>query len=664
MIPNKNKGLIAYFAFAAIIILIAVIGFQMFADQADKEPYSKIVGYFDNLQVSEFELDLGTGKLKYKLDGEEEFKAYKVPDVSVFYNEVFGDGNEFNYRLEYNATHETPLVYNFIPVKQVSAFWSILPSLLLIGAMIFISVSMYRSIGSAGKMNPIGKTNVKIASDLKSKVTFDDVAGADEEKAELQEVVELLKDPKKYLDMGAKIPKGVLLVGPPGNGKTLLAKAVAGEAGVPFFSISGSDFLELYVGVGAARVRDLFDQAKKAAPSIIFIDEIDAVGRRRGAGLGGGHDEREQTLNQLLVEMDGFVGETNVIVMAATNRRDVLDPALLRPGRFDRQVYVNYPDIKGREEILKVHAKDKPLAPDVDLKLVAGKTVGFTGADLANLINEAALSAVKKGKKAITAQDLAEATTKVIVGPEKHSKVVSEEEKKLTAYHEAGHALCFYYCPTQDKVGEISIIPRGMAGGYTMPAPEQDKSYVSKTEMNETIITLLGGRAAEKVVLDDISTGASNDLERATKTARSMVTKYGFSDKIGPIVYGTDEDEVFLGRDYTAQKSYSETIAAEIDSEMRAIVHTAYQSAIDILTQHIDKLHAVAQYLIKHEKMNGEEFQRIMNGEVLDIPSADIVVDIEPTTEPEWDTSVFDFPEVVIAPEAEPETDSQDPENE
>ncbi len=647
MIPNKNKGLIAYFVFAAAIILVAVIGLQMFANQADDITYSEIIGYFDNLQVSEFELDLGSGKLEYKLDGSDESKTYKVPDVSVFYNEVFGDGNEFNYRLEYNAAHETPLVYNFIPVKQVSAFWSMLPSLMLIAAMIFVTVWMYKSIGSAGKMNPIGRTNIKVAGDLKSKVTFDDVAGADEEKAELQEIVELLKDPKKYLDMGAKIPKGVLLVGPPGNGKTLLAKAVAGEAGVPFLSISGSDFLELYVGVGAARVRDLFDQAKKTAPSIIFIDEIDAVGRRRGAGLGGGHDEREQTLNQLLVEMDGFVGDTNVIVMAATNRRDVLDPALLRPGRFDRQVYVNYPDIKGREEILKVHAKDKPLAPDVDLKLVAGKTVGFTGADLANLINEAALSAVRKGKKAITAQDLAEATTKVIVGPEKHSKVISDEEKKLTAYHEAGHALCFHYCPTQDKVGEISIIPTGMAGGYTMPAPEHDKSYVSKTEMNEKIITLLGGRAAEKVVLDDISTGASNDLERATKTARSMVTKYGFSDKIGPIVYGTDEDEVFLGRDYTAQKSYSETIAAEIDAEMRAIVHTAYESAISILNEHIDQLHAVAQYLIRHEKMNGEQFERIMNGEYV------AESDVQSANESEWDTGVFDFPEVVIAPEAD-----------
>ena len=409
-----------------------------------------------------------------------------------------------------------------------------------------------------------------------------------------------------------------MLVGPPGNGKTLLAKAVAGEAGVPFFSISGSDFLELYVGVGAARVRDLFDQAKKAAPSIIFIDEIDAVGRRRGAGLGGGHDEREQTLNQLLVEMDGFEVNNSVIVMAATNRRDVLDPALLRPGRFDRQVYVNYPDIKGREEILKVHSKNKPLAPDVDLKQVAAATAGFTGADLANLINEAALMAVKADRKAITAKDLSEASIKVIAGPEKKSRVVLEQEKKLTAYHEAGHAICHYYCPTQDKVSEVSIIPRGQAGGYTMALPDHDKSYASKSEMTEEIVTLLGGRAAEKVVLDDISTGASNDLERATKIARSMVTKYGFSDKLGPIVYGRDEDEVFLGRDYNSDRSYSEVIAGEIDAELRSLIHGAYDKAIAILSEHIDQLHTVAKYLISHEKINGDQFERLMKGEDLD----------------------------------------------
>ncbi|MBR5121522.1 MAG: ATP-dependent zinc metalloprotease FtsH, partial [Oscillospiraceae bacterium] len=424
---------------------------------------------------------------------------------------------------------------------------------------------------------------------------------------------------------------------PPGTGKTLLAKAVAGEAGVPFFSISGSDFLELYVGVGAARVRDLFDQAKKSAPAIIFIDEIDAVGRRRGAGLGGGHDEREQTLNQLLVEMDGFEANSNVIVMAATNRRDVLDPALLRPGRFDRQVYVNYPDIKGREEILKVHVKNKPLAPDADLKKVAATTVGFTGADLANLTNEAALLAVKKGHKAITAEDFSEAAIKVIAGPEKKSKVVQEKEKRLTAYHEAGHAICHYYCETQDKVHEVSIIPRGMAGGYTMSLPEHDKSYTSKLEMSEEIITLLGGRAAEKVVLDDISTGASNDLERATNIARSMVTRYGFSDKLGPIVYGRDEDEVFLGRDYNSNKAYSEAIAGVIDTEIRDIIHTAYQKAIDILTTNIEQLKTVAEYLIVHEKINGDQFVSLMEGKLsLEIEKANETaeeVEVAETTE-------------------------------
>ncbi len=633
MIPNKNRGFLTYILFAVIIIAVMVIGFSTLSSTVDDPSYSEVIGYFDDLRVSEFKFNLGSGKLEYKLDGTDETHIYTVPDVSVFYYEVFGEGDSAdNYRLAYNATHETPLVYELIPASNSGAWLSVLPSIILIGLMIFATVMIFKNMNGAGKIGSVSKANARVDIDPRNKVTFDDVAGADEEKAELQEIVDLLKEPQKYQDIGAKIPKGVLLVGPPGNGKTLLAKAVAGEAGVPFFSISGSDFLELYVGVGAARVRDLFDQAKKSAPSIIFIDEIDAVGRRRGAGLGGGHDEREQTLNQLLVEMDGFNQNTSVIVMAATNRRDVLDPALLRPGRFDRQVYVNYPDIKGREEILKVHAKNKPLAPDVDFKAVAGSTAGFTGADLANLINEAALLAVKKGRKAITAQDLTDAATKVMMGPEKRSRVVSEAAKKLTAYHEAGHALCFHYCPTQDKVGEISIVPTGFAGGYTAPAPESDKEYITKTEMNERIITLLGGRAAEQIILDDISTGASNDLERATKTARSMVAKYGFSEKIGPIVYGTDEDEVFLGRDYNSQKVYSEVIAAEIDSEMRAIVHGAYQSAINILTEHIDQLHAVAQYLLKHEKINGEQFEKLMNGELTE--------ESEPVIEPEVDVNI------------------------
>lgn len=590
--------------------------------------YSEIMSYFDNYEVRYFSLNLGSGELDMVLDSGEEI-TYDVPSVNAFYNELFGDGN--NYRDEYNAIHSTPLEYDLVAATDSSFWLNLIPTLLMIGVMIFLVISMSRSISSAGKIGSVGKANVKVENGGQTKVTFEDVAGADEEKAELQEIVELLKDPKKYQDIGAKIPKGVLLVGPPGNGKTLLAKAVAGEAGVPFFSISGSDFLELYVGVGAARVRDLFDQAKKAAPSIIFIDEIDAVGRRRGTGLGGGHDEREQTLNQLLVEMDGFEGNSNVIVMAATNRKDVLDPALLRPGRFDRQVYVNYPDIKGREAILKVHSKNKPLAPDVDLHTVAAATVGFTGADLANLVNEAALLAVKAGRKAITAQDLNDASIKVIAGPEKKSKVVTENDKKITAYHESGHAICHYYCPTQDKVQEISIIPRGQAGGYTMALPDHDKAYATRKEMGEEIVTLLGGRAAEKVVLDDISTGASNDLERATNIARSMVTQYGFSDKIGPVVYGRDDDEVFLGRDYNSNKAYSEVIASEIDSEVRSIIHGAYDKAQAILTEHISQLHTVAGYLYEHEKVTGEQFMQLMQGINPDDPNPE--TPSEPTPE-------------------------------
>ena len=618
--PQKPKGAFTLLILAVVVMAIMVFGLRSLAKSANTPDYSEIMGYFDRLEVVEFELNLGSGELKYRLNGTDEIKVYTVPNVSVFYNELFNDN--YNYREAYNEANEVALEYKLIRATDNSFLWNLIPSVVLIGGMIFLVVWMNKSMGGAGKIGSVSKANARVDLDGKTKVTFKDVAGADEEKAELEEIVQLLKDPKKYQDIGAKIPKGVLLVGPPGTGKTLLAKAVAGEAGVPFFSISGSDFLELYVGVGAARVRDLFDQAKKSSPAIIFIDEIDAVGRRRGTGLGGGHDEREQTLNQLLVEMDGFAAHESVIVMAATNRHDVLDPALLRPGRFDRQVYVNLPDIKGREAILEVHTRNKPLAPDVDLKKVAAATPGYTGADIANLVNEAALLAVKNGRKALTAQDFTDAATKVMVGPEKKSKVISEDEKRLTAYHESGHAITAYYSPTQDKVAEISIIPRGAAGGYTMSLPERDKSYVSKTEMKENIVTLLGGRAAEQVILDDISTGASNDLQRATKIARSMVTKYGFSDKLGPIVYGTDEDEVFLGRDYNAQKNYSEVVAREIDSEMREIVHSSYDRAIAILTEHIDQLHLVAQYLIKHEKISGEQFEALMNGTLFLEPEA------------------------------------------
>jgi len=468
-----------------------------------------------------------------------------------------------------------------------------------------------RQARGGGNMAGFGKAKTR-TPDQGRKVTFADVAGADEEKAELVEVVEFLKHPEKFNTLGARIPKGILLVGPPGTGKTLLARAVAGEADAPFFSISGSDFVEMFVGVGASRVRDLFDQAKKDAPAIIFIDEIDAVGRQRGTGLGGGHDEREQTLNQLLVEMDGFGSNTGVIVMAATNRRDILDPALLRPGRFDRQIIVGYPDIKGREAILKVHARNKPLAPDVELKTIAASTAGFTGADLENILNEAALLAARKNLKAITMETIEEATIKVIAGPEKKSRLITDKDKKLTAYHEAGHAVVTYYMSTADKVHQVSIIPRGMAGGYTMSLPSEDKSYRTRREMEENIITLLGGRVAEALVLDDISTGASNDIERATAIARAMVTRYGFSSKLGPVVYGTDQSEVFLGRDFSQGRNYSEEVAAEIDSEIRSLVEGGYNKAETTLKEHMDQLILIAETLLRCEKIDAADFESLM----------------------------------------------------
>ena len=609
---------------------------SMSTKSSDKK-YSEIMEQFDSLNVSQFELDLGSGQLKYKLKGEDKVYSYTVPNVSLFANEVLGGEDAENYRKKYNTENpDDPLQYNLIPISDNSFWLNLIPTLLMLGVMIFFFVFMMKNAGG-GKMSSFGKTNAKMAPSSK-KATFDDVAGADEEKEELKEIIDFLRDNKKYTEIGARIPKGVLLLGPPGTGKTLLARAVAGEAKVPFFSISGSDFVEMFVGVGASRVRDLFEQAKKNAPAIIFIDEIDAVGRQRGAGLGGGHDEREQTLNQLLVEMDGFEDNDSVIVMAATNRRDILDPALLRPGRFDRQILVGYPDVKGREAILKVHTRNKPLAPDVDLETIAKSTVGFTGADLENLVNEASLLAARKNKKAITKDELEEASIKVVAGPEKKSKVITEDEKKLTAYHEGGHALCTYYSKSQDKVHQVSIIPRGQAGGFTMSLPVKDKSYVSKNEMYENIVVLLGGRVAEKLILDDISTGASNDLERATSTARNMVTRYGFSDNLGPVVYGQGDHEVFLGRDYTNTPSYSDNVAAEIDNEIRTLIESAFTDAEKILNEHMDKLHVVAKYLMKYEKVDGATFEKLMNGEL---------TESEFMGEPDKTPEIQDTPEIV-----------------
>ena len=634
---NNGKTMLIYLLVSVAIICGLVYMLTSMSTKSSDKKYSEIMEQFDSLNVSQFELDLGSGQLKYKLKGEDKVYSYTVPNVSLFANEVLGGEDAENYRKKYNTENpDDPLQYNLIPISDNSFWLNLIPTLLMLGVMIFFFVFMMKNAGG-GKMSSFGKTNAKMAPSSK-KATFDDVAGADEEKEELKEIVDFLRDNKKYTEIGARIPKGVLLLGPPGTGKTLLARAVAGEAKVPFFSISGSDFVEMFVGVGASRVRDLFEQAKKNAPAIIFIDEIDAVGRQRGAGLGGGHDEREQTLNQLLVEMDGFEDNDSVIVMAATNRRDILDPALLRPGRFDRQILVGYPDVKGREAILKVHTRNKPLAPDVDLETIAKSTVGFTGADLENLVNEASLLAARKNKKAITKDELEEASIKVVAGPEKKSKVITEDEKKLTAYHEGGHALCTYYSKSQDKVHQVSIIPRGQAGGFTMSLPVKDKSYVSKNEMYENIVVLLGGRVAEKLILDDISTGASNDLERATSTARNMVTRYGFSDNLGPVVYGQGDHEVFLGRDYTNTPSYSDNVAAEIDNEIRTLIESAFTDAEKILNEHMDKLHVVAKYLMKYEKVDGATFEKLMNGEL---------TESEFMGEPDKTPEIQDTPEIV-----------------
>lgn len=611
---NKFKGVFIYLAVIVLLVIGMVTMLQMSATPGEHTTYSKVISEFDNYNVSGYTLDLGSGELQYTLksDNTKKYK-YSVPNVSLFLQDTQG------YRKAYNEKNpDSQLVEDFYPVSDNSFLLSFLPYLLMVALMIGFTFVIMRQAGGGGKMSQFSKANARTQPSNGPKITFADVAGAEEEKEEMSEIVDFMKNPRKYQELGAKIPRGVLLLGPPGTGKTLLAKAVAGEANVPFFSISGSDFVEMFVGVGASRVRDLFDQAKKHTPSIIFIDEIDAVGRQRGTGLGGGHDEREQTLNQLLVEMDGFTDNQGVIVIAATNRRDILDPALLRPGRFDRQITVGYPDIKGREAILRVHTKNKKLAPDISLATIAKGTAGFTGADLANLVNEAALLAARNNRKAITQPDIEEATIKVVAGPEKKSKVVSEDEKRLTAFHEAGHAVCTFHCKTQDPVHQVSIIPRGMAGGYTMSLPEHDRSFRSKTQMEEEIIVLLGGRVAEKIVLDEISTGASNDIERATDLARSMITRYGFSEKLGPIVYGHDNSEVFLGRDYSQGRNYSENVAAEIDGEIRELIDTSYENAKQILLNHRDQLDKVAHYLMEHEKIDGEDFIKLMNGEPLD----------------------------------------------
>ena len=608
-----------------LIILIPVVLFGSFliaskvADTTETKKYNEIVDLIKNNEVSEFELNLYSGDLTYKLRENDGKKAktehYTVADANFFYNDINAAVKEIN---EANKGTDKVIKYDYIRGGESSWIMAMLPQILLIGVMILLGVLFVKKMGASmggDKTMNFGKAKVR-KDDGKRKTTFADVAGADEEKEEMAEIVDFLKDPKKFNELGARIPKGVLLVGPPGTGKTLLARAVAGEAGVPFFSISGSDFVEMFVGVGASRVRDLFGEAKKNAPAIVFIDEIDAVGRQRGAGLGGGHDEREQTLNQLLVEMDGFGANEGVIVMAATNRPDILDKALLRPGRFDRQITVNYPDVKGREEILKVHSRGKPLGPDVSLATIAKSTSGFTGADLENLLNEAALLAVRHGKKAITQEEIEEATIKVVMGTEKKSHKVREKDKMVTSYHEAGHAIVSYFLPTQDPVHQISIIPRGMAAGYTMYLPTEEKGHTSRNQILEQICSLLGGRAAEQLTQDDVCTGASNDIQRATELARKMVTRFGMSDKLGLVVYGDDNNEVFLGRDFSSTPNYSEKTAATIDDEIEAVVMKQYEKALELLKGAMPKLHEVAKVLFENEKISGDEFRAIMEAKV------------------------------------------------
>lgn len=638
---KKVRNLLLYLGIPILIIIITAA--VLSTNKSTTPKTSELEQYFVQDMVDSFNIDYGSGQIEITLkEGMSPIKSTDSDSQSattatqtateqqetrsnskkskIVVKGQLADIQRFldDIKPYYNPASTDEIPHNLTRATDNSILMEMIPTIIIMIILIVAWVLIMKKMGGGGlggKEMSFGKAKIKNTNDEKRKTTFDDVAGADEEKEELAEVVEFLKAPEKYNKLGARIPKGVLLVGPPGTGKTLLARAVAGEAGVPFFSISGSDFVEMFVGVGASRVRDLFDQAKKNSPCIIFIDEIDAVGRQRGAGLGGGNDEREQTLNQLLVEMDGFGANEGVILIAATNRPDVLDPALMRPGRFDRQVVVSYPDVNGREAILRVHARKKPLAPDVNLKTIAKTTAGFTGADLENLLNEAALLAARKDKKAITMDEIKEATVKVVVGAEKKSKVMTEKEKKLTAYHEAGHAILFDKLETQDPVHEISIIPTGMAGGYTMPLPSEDKSYNSRRGMYEDIVVSLGGRVAEELIMDDISTGASNDIEKATKTARAMVTKYGMTKELGCVCYGTDNNSVFLGRDMGSRtQDYSEATAAKIDQLVLDMVNKAYGDATKILSDNMDKLHDIAKYLIKHEKMGSEDFTAVMNG--------------------------------------------------
>ena len=600
-----KNGIKSLAVWLIILIIFVVLLSSVMDNSGNKLAYSELLTNMEKGSVTAIEIQDGGEKALVEIKGDNIPKEVNIPDISSFmtYAQDLLKSNSFT------LTEKPESIF-------LRGLYLIIPFGIIVIVLLFGMLLLNPGNQGGNKTMSFGKSKARVSNGAeKTKVTFDDVAGVDEEKEELEEIVEFLKTPKKFTDMGARIPKGVLLVGQPGTGKTLLAKAVAGEAGVPFFSISGSEFVEMFVGVGASRVRDLFEQAKKNAPSIIFIDEIDAVGRQRGAGLGGGHDEREQTLNQLLVEMDGFGTNEGVIVLAATNRPDVLDKALLRPGRFDRQIVVSAPDVKAREQILEVHSRKKKLAEDVDLKTIARNTSGFAGADLENVLNEAALLAARRNLQSIGMKEIEDAMVKVTMGPEKKTRVRSEKENKLVAYHEAGHAVVSRYLPTQDKVHQISIVPRGMAGGYTMYRPTEDKSFVSKTEMEENIVSLLGGRVAEKLILDDISTGASNDIERATQISKAMVTKYGMSDRVGTITFGADQEEVFLGRDLAHAKDYSEETAAIIDEEVKKIIDAGYERATKILSEHIDKLHAVAKVLIEKEKIDGDEFDKIFEGE-------------------------------------------------